>query len=206
MKEHLGTRDIYNRATKTFEPSDIFRGLDQKNLTDYETLWKPLLRARRAEFSSAASAAAANTQDAHWNWVEKAVAAEHSMAYETFAIEATGTTQGLMLVNLTKQARLESQRGLELVYIELVASAPWNRPRFVDNPKYKGIGRHLVATAVSLSVELGFKGRIGLHSLPQSESWYRDEAKFATDGYDESKSMHYFELTEELAQAFLGEN
>ena len=203
MKELVGSRALYNRATAAFELSDIYRGLDQKNLADYETLWKPLLRARRAEFSTAQAAAVANVQDAHWNWAEKAVAADRSMAYETFAIEASGTTQGLMLVNLVKQAQLPEQRGRELVYIELVASAPWNRPRFVASPKYKGVGRLLVATAVSWSDELGFNGRIGLHSLPQSESWYRDEAKFAAGGYDETKSMHYFEFTAELAHAFV---
>lgn len=90
-------------------------------------------------------------------------------------------------------------------YIELLATAPWNRPKFVSTPRYKGVGRILLGTAISLSVELGFKGRIGLHSLPQSERWYRNEAGFTDGGYDSAKTMQYFEMTGAQAAAFISD-
>jgi hypothetical protein len=61
----------------------------------------------------------------------------------------------------------------------------------------------LIATAISHSHDLGSKGRLGLHSLPQSEPWYRDFAGFSDLGYDTLKEMQYFEVTEEQAAAFL---
>jgi len=110
-----------------------------------------------------------------------------------------------MLVDVTKFAKLPVQEGRELVYVDFLATAPWNRPNFVQAPKYKGIGRLLIATAVSLSLTLEFKGRIGLHSLPQSENWYATVCGFTAGGYDQEKKLHYFEMTEVQAASFLTE-
>jgi hypothetical protein len=205
MKALVGSVDLLNRMTGGFEPAEVFRELDQKNLDDFEGRWRPMLENRRSEFESWAEAAEANAQDSHWKWVEKARDAACSLQYETFAIECVGETQGLMLVDVTKFARVDGQQGRELAYIELLATAPWNRPKFVPTPRYKGIGRVLLGTAITLSVELGFKGRIGLHSLPQSESWYKSEAGFTDGGYDSAKNMRYFEMTEVQAAAFISE-
>jgi hypothetical protein len=142
----------------------------------------------------------ANVQDWHWDWVGKA---KNEAVYESYAIECGDMTQGLMLVATAPHfGRLESQLGLDLCYIELLASAPWNRPKFSETPKYKGGGRILLATAISLSVELELKGRIGLHSLPESESWY-DEQGMKRCGLDRDKKMQYFEMTEEDAEKYL---
>jgi hypothetical protein len=110
-----------------------------------------------------------------------------------------------MLVDTTRFARSDRQKGRELVYVDLLATAPWNRPRLVPEARYKGVGRILIATAISLSYELEFNGRLGLHSLPQSESWYRDVAGFSDMGYDAPKRMRYFEVTEAQAAAFLSD-
>lgn len=40
-------------------------------------------------------------------------------------------------------------------------------------PRLRGVGTALVTAAVALSEDEGFKGRIGLHSLPQAEDFYR---------------------------------
>ena len=188
MKEHVGRVELLNRATGKFEPADVFQELDDKNFDDFELLWKP-------QFPSPAP-------DSHWDWLDKARQAATLMAYETFALECDGDTQGLMLVNLTSFARLNSQRGRDLVYVKLLATAPWNRPSHSAGAKYKGIGRVLIATAIRLSIAQGFLGRIGLHSLPTSESWYRDTIRLTDCGYDEAKKMQYFEMTDQQAEAF----
>lgn len=188
MKEHVDRVELLNRASGRFEPADVFQELDDKNFDDFEQLWKPL-------FSSPAP-------DSHWDWVGKARDAVSSMAFETFALECDGATQGLMLVNLASFARLDSQRGRDLVYIELLATAPWNRPTYPDGAKYRGVGRVLLGTAIRLSIDQGFNGRIGLHSLATSESWYRDVLRLTDCGYDTGKKMRYFEMTDEQATAF----
>ena len=205
MKRRLGSIVLRNRVTAVYEHAEVFQELDQKNFDDFEYLWRPLLKDRRDEFSSWKASAAANVQDSHWDWIKKAKDAISSLQYETFAVECSGETQGLMLVDVTKFGRVDGQQGRELVYIELLATAPWNRLGFVAEPRYKGVGRALLGTAISLSVGLEFKGRISLHSLPQSESWYRTQAGFTDGGYDPAKKMQYFEMTEAQAVAFISD-
>lgn len=200
MKERLGTRILFNRWTGEEEPADIFRGLDESNFSDFEKYWKPELDRRAAEFKSWTEAAAGNVQDAHWDWVGKAKA---EALYDSFAVECSGGTQALMLIDpATRFAKIPAQHGLDICYVELIASAPWNRPKFSGRPKYRGAGRVLIATAISLSVDMELKGRIGLHSLPESESWYQCLG-FNDCGFDDDKRMRYFEMTEEDAKLFL---
>lgn len=204
MKQVLGSVELWNRHRCVFEPAQVVREIDVDNFDDFKRHWRPMLESRRADFANQHAAEAGNAQDSHWDWVGKAEDARRAMGQETFAVECDGHTQGLMLVDLTRFARLDPHRGRELVYIDLLASAPWNRHRTVASPKYKGIGRILIATAISLSVNEGFEGRIALHSLPQSESWYREEAQFTDVEFDYLKQLRYFEMTAAQAAAFVG--
>ena len=200
MKTLLGEVVLFNRWTDRFDPAAVYQGLDSTNFRDFENLWKPELDRRAAEFGTWAEAAEGNTQDAHWDWVGKA---KSEASYEAFAVECGGVTQGLMLIDLAlHHARLPPHKGLDLCYIELVASAPWNRRGFSDNPKYKGTGRVLLATALSFGIDQELKGRTGLHSLPDSETWY-GPLGFTNCGYDEGKQLQYFEMTEAAAASFL---
>jgi len=202
VKQILGEVLLLNRHTGEFEPARLVREIDDENFADFEQHWRPMLEHRRAQFGSPQAAAAGNAQDSHWDWVGKAKDARRTMGQETFAIECDGHTQGLMLVDLTRFAHLDPHKGRELAYVELLASAPWNRHRTVASPKYKGAGRLLLAAAVSLSVDEDFDGRIGLHSLAQSESWYREQG-FTDVDYDHVKKMRYFEMTAAQAAAFV---
>lgn len=204
MKELIGERILLDRATDAEIAAQIFRSLDQKNFEDFLNRWRPMLKARRAECASWEAAAEINAQDSHWEWVEKAVEAERVMGRDTYAVEAAGETQGLMLVDVGF-GRLAAQRGRELIYVELLATAPWNRPKLVEAPLYKGVGRILIGTAISLSVDLGFNGRIGLHSLAQSESWYQTVGGFSDVEFDAEKDMRYFEMTDTDAATFLSD-
>lgn len=202
MKQILGSVELWNRHVGVFESARVIREIDTDNFGDFERHWRPMLEERRADFANSYAAAAGNAQDSHWDWVGKAKDACRAMGQETFAIECDGHTQGLMLVDMTRFARLDPHKGRELVYVELLASAPWNRHLTVESPKYKGAGRILIATAISLSVSEGFEGRIALHSLPQSESWYR-EVGFTDVEFDYLKKLRYFEMTAVQAAAFV---
>lgn len=205
MKQVVGDVLLLNRHTGYFEPARVVREIDDDNFADFERHWRLMLERRRADFENQQAAAAGNAQDSHWDWIGKAKAARRAMGQETFAVECDGHTQGLMLVDLTRFARLDPHKGRELVYVELLASAPWNRQRTVAGPKYRGAGRILIATAISLSVDEGFEGRIGLHSLAQAETWYREEAGFTDVEFDHLKRMRYFEMTAAQAAAFVEE-
>lgn len=203
MKDLISEVELLNRQSGEFEPAQVVREIDDENFADFAQHWRPMMERRRAEFQGPQAGAAANAEDSHWDWIGKAQAARNMMGWETFAVECDGHTQGLMLLDLTRFAKLDPHAGRELVYIELLASAPWNRHRTVPEPKYKGAGRILIATAISLSVDEGFEGRIGLHSLPLAESWYREEAGFTDVEFDHLKKMRYFEMTAAQATSFV---
>jgi hypothetical protein len=99
-------------------------------------------------------------------------------------------------------ARIATQAGSPLVYVNLLATAPWNLPEVNDPPRYRGVGTILLAAAATLSVDLGFKGRLGLHSLPRSEHWY-ERLKITNLGPDpdpQKQNLKYYEMTPDQAQ------
>lgn len=89
------------------------------------------------------------------------------------------------------------------MYLDYLEVAPWNRPEFGAAPRLRGVGSALITAAVALSDEEGFKGRLGLHSLPQADAFYRKIGM--TDlGQDPAyQNLRYFEMTVEQARAFL---
>jgi hypothetical protein len=73
-----------------------------------------------------------------------------------------------------------------------------------QEPLYRGVGPQLLEMATRWSEQLGFKGRLGLHSLPQAESFYRDRCQMTDLGPDANYTgMRYFEMTEAQAQRIL---
>jgi hypothetical protein len=208
MTTLIGTYDLLNRHTGEFEDAQVFTPIGDNNIVDFETLWRPAFQKRLARVRSREELAAANLQDHHWQWGEKARERAGRLDCQSFAIECDGQTQGLMFVKTTAFARESSQKSQHLVYIDLLATAPWNRHGFTDRPAYKGVGRLLLVAAISLSVAEEFKGRIALHSLPQSESWYRDICGMTDLGIDKAYNyppgLRYFEMTEAQAKAFIG--
>jgi hypothetical protein len=54
-----------------------------------------------------------------------------------------------------------------------IESAPWNLKGYVGaGARFGGVGISLIRAAIAVSLEEEFRGRIALHSLPQSEPFY----------------------------------
>ncbi len=142
-------------------------------------------------------------QHFHWNWGAKSRNLQF-LAYRCLGIECTGKWQGLLMVKLSGQvARLDPDKGKDLVYIDYLESAPWNLHEMVDTPLYSGLGSLLMRTAVQISYDEGFHGRIGLHALHQAEDFYRDVCGMQGCGADASyQDLPYYEMTRDLAASF----
>lgn len=184
---------LYDRLNDQWIDADLFQGVDAAVIKSFNDDWAPLFNAAQP---------GEEEDDAHWKWAEKARAADQNPlnGYEVFGIEANSKTQGLMLA-VTGGPKCRSRHpehpGKPLVYVDLVATAPWNRGTVVSNPEFKGVGRVLLMTAISLSMQEQFAGRIALHSLPGAETFYRDNMKMTDFGGDpNTQNLRYFELSE----------
>ncbi len=142
-------------------------------------------------------------EDSHWDWKDKAAACGPLLSYQSFALNAEGNLQGMMITNNVTSGRLPEQFGKPLIYIEFVATAPWNRPEIQKPPKYRGTGRIFLLAAIETSIDAGFKGRLGLHSLPQAENFYETKCRMTRLGPDSShQNLTYYEMTETQADSF----
>jgi len=178
----------------------LFHKIVEKHLRDYEGRWRPWL-----EQAVAAQPSLPRQESAHWDRRKKMEAVGRLLGYPSCAIECNRETQGLMIASTMGSSRLESQKGKPLVYIEFLETAPWNRVTLTGQPRYKRVGPALVDVAIQLSMNEGFHGRVGLHSLPQSDDWYRGICGMTDLGKDPKKqNLRYFEMTIEQARAFLG--
>ncbi len=75
------------------------------------------------------------------------------------------------------------------------------RPAIVKRATcYRKAGDLLLRAAILLSRETGWEGRVGLHALPQAESFYRDR-HMSDLGIDSAyQGLRYFEMTPEQSQ------
>lgn len=118
-------------------------------------------------------------------------------------VDATGRLHAVSSLCLRFPARLEPK--LTLVYVERLAVAPWNRAARKPTRELLGCGAAFIDHAISRSLEVGCKGRIGLHSLndPHTEGFYRRRCRMTDLGVDpDEENLRYFEFSEEGAAAF----
>lgn len=91
------------------------------------------------------------------------------------ALDLAGAGEGLIDV-ATSYAATEWSRllpGKAMVYVEHLAVAPENRQPPIGTRRVRGVGNILVMTARALARDLGYDGRVGLHSAPDAEDFYR---------------------------------
>lgn len=167
--------------------------------------WKPLIEARVQDLTRQGIPRDQWPQHAHWDWEMKAGYVAGLLAYQMLGIECEGEMQGLMLIGTAgKLCRIAVQTGKQLVYVHFLATAPWNDRDFTPDPRYGGVGKIFLASAIQLSIDNGFKGRIGLHSLPQAEAFYSGcgMTDVGPDPSPGAQNLRYYEMTPEQAQAF----
>ena len=188
-------------------PAELWDDISDDHLNLWANSWVPELIAATKRFDRKGLADDQRPQGVSWKWGDHVRQSRSYLTYRRLAILAEGKLQGLMLANLSGTARIDSQKGKDLLYIDLVSTAPWNRKDAVNTaplPRLKKIGHVMVYAAIEISREEGLKGRIGLHSVSQAETFYRNTCKMTDLGLDPKKNMVYFEMTEAQAKAFTG--
>ena len=153
----------------------LFDNIDDSHLKNYRDNWGPLIQdyCGRLIKEGHDKTSSIWPQSWHWDWTTKMKEVEGLLGTACYCISCDDETQGMMRIDLTKTARLPDQMNMPLVYIDYLEVAPWNWDEFYADPaKYRGVGPVLISAAINRSLEEGFQGRIGLHSLPQAIEFY----------------------------------
>jgi len=197
---------LFNAERQEFEDAELWDGITEKQLTDWEGEWLPELFKAVQKLKRVGVAREFWPQSRHWDWRKKTQTLQGMLAYPGFSVVCDGLTQGMMIVDLaTKRCRIESQKGMPIIYVDYIENAPWNRKELLyDPPKYRGVGSMLITAAIELSKQEEFKGRIGLHSLPQANNFYANTCGMTDLGTDhDCQGLRYFEMTSVQAEAFI---
>jgi hypothetical protein len=133
-----------------------------------------------------------------WDWSQKLAKSAGFAAYRGFAVQCEGQLQGMMqvLIEHPNYPALDAAaKGKPLVYVDYLETAPWNQA-WHPKKRFGGVGTVLLMEAVELSKNEEFGGRVGLHSLPRSEAFYRNRGMHDY-GPDKrhSHQLRYFEFT-----------
>lgn len=205
MTVTVSTVFLLNIASGQGEAAELWDAITERQLADWEGEWLPELFKAMQRLRRAGIERKHWPQSRHWDWRKKTASLQGMLANPGFSIVCGGLTQGMMLVDTTlKRCRLDSQKGKHLVYVSFVENAPWNRKELFDPPRYRGVGTALIRAAIELSKQEEFKGRIGLHSLPQSNGFYANVCGMEDLGVDQDyEGLRYFEMTPEQAEAFI---
>jgi hypothetical protein len=192
-------------ATDQAVAAELWDAITEEQLVHWEDEWTPALRDIVERMKTAGVERRLWPQSRHWDWRQKAAAFSGSLANPSFCVMCQGMTQGMMVLDTLHKARIPSQVGKELIYVEYLENAPWNRRHFPgDQVRFAGVGSLLLRAAIELSRQEGFKGRLGLHSLPQSNDWYNKTCGMTDLGADVGyQNLNYFEMTPESADAFI---
>lgn len=182
--------------------AELRDAIEQAQIDDWAKHWIPAILAVIQDLVARQVPRPDWPQSLHWNWSKKIARVQGLLAFPGFSVVARGVTQGLAQFDLTKACREPGQKGKPLVYVEYLEVAPWNRAELGAKPRLRGVGTVLLTAAVALSIDEGFKGRIGLHSLPQADAFYRKIGMTDLGPDPAYQNLRYFEMTVEQARAF----
>ncbi len=203
---HDVSRIYLSNSSGAAVEAELWDAITEKNLADWEAEWLPELFTLLQQLNRAGVERRLWPQNRHWNWQTKLKTIEGLLGQPCFSVVCQGVTQGLMIANTTKRARIRTQLNQHLVYVEYLESAPWNRKKLLPSGQaaYGGIGTILMLAAVEHSLDEEYKGRVGLHSLPQANEFYANVCGMTDFGPDEKyENLRYFEFTPEQAKAFI---
>jgi hypothetical protein len=109
--------------------------------------------------------------------------------------------EALMVVRDRHIVKCDNGHRDPLVYVSFLEVAPWNQPTAVER-EYQGLGPIMLRIACEFSVQRGYGGRLGLHSVAAAEAFYRRLGFESLDCPSEHHEL-YLEVHESRAEALL---
>lgn len=184
--------------------AELTESIGESHLRSVETEWKPVINAQLRALVAQGSPVSEWPENWHWDWRKKLDRIRGLLAFRSLALVCEDQVQGLMLLAMAGHScRIPEQAKKDLIYVDYLETAPWNRKTIVPQPRFGGVGTVMIRAAIEVSHEQDFRGRIGLHSLPAAEEFYGKVCGMTDLGRDESyQGLRYFEMTAAQATAF----
>lgn len=203
---------ILDLSSGAFVDAELFDEVTLDHFVETQRHWRPIVVEATKNMIKRGVDPKQQPRHWHWNWENK-VPQLQQFGLTFYGIEYAGQLQGLMKIDLAKHAaRITTQAGEGLAYIDYLEVAPWNIREITSElgqqQRFGVVGVSLYAAAVQLGHEAGFEGRVGLHSLPhpKTEQFYQKTCRMMPLERDPKKEdLLYFENTPELAELFLTE-
>ncbi len=185
--------------------AELLSPVNTEDLVEAESKWLPKLRDVYTEMIAQGQLDRVYAWQSRWKSKDEIL---NDPNYLVIGVKASNQIQGL--AKLIVKGHSSKVDGVSpIVYLDFVESAPWNVKRYMNilgqNPRFKDAGLELLKATVRHSQAIGCEGRVGLHSLPESEDFYRYAGMFE-HGKDANKGdLVYFEFAEAKAMNFIGE-
>ncbi|MEZ6131682.1 MAG: GNAT family N-acetyltransferase [Planctomycetaceae bacterium] len=195
----IATFQLVDRIDGQAKPAELWDSIEPVHRQQLDNEWRTALTDLLARTPEGR-----REESAGWNWLDKLERRDGKFGTESFAITCDGMVQAAMILDLSKASWFKETSGGSIVYVDFLQTAPWNWKRdWQPTPRYRGLGTIMLRTAIELSRELEFEGWVGLHSLPQSENFYRKcgMTEFWRD--PDYECLSYFEMTAAQANALL---
>ncbi len=106
--------------------------------------------------------------DSHWEW-RAIISDNQNDPYFRAVGVRTSDSQIQAAMALRVNAKSQIVPGERAVFVDRLASAPWNRDKLVIEPQFRGAGTGLIHYAIALSYSLGFRGRVNLVPIANFE-------------------------------------
>jgi hypothetical protein len=205
------TTKLKQRATGELVDAELHTKLELGDLLDAESAWMPRRFGMIKQLHTAGVPQHEWPQHWHWNWVHKLLSkgmlniGGALSPLRLMGVKCDDTWQGLVLATCVGHQTRTAKGGKDLLYLKYLETAPWNLAveEIGQKPVFSGVGWQLLELAVRLSEGLDFRGRIGLHALPQAEGFYKRCGMTDLGKDRRCENLRYFEMTEEQANAFL---
>lgn len=181
-------------VTQKWVDVKVVRDLAPSSVDSTEKAWKP----ERLHLSACRSSLGEQPEHAHWDWKGKTNPFWASQ-WRFTGVFLGENCEGLMAVRTkSKSSRLTKK---PVLYVDFVEVAPWNSRNLTDTPRFSGVGTLLVTDAIRMSLDIGWKGRIGLSALSQAKGFYtRLGMIMIEEGDAEYGDLAYFEFDEQTAE------
>ncbi|EXB47950.1 hypothetical protein [Acinetobacter sp. 1000160] len=144
-----------------------------------------------------------DSQDWHWNWLNKTYHLKTDDCNEWFYLTIDSKVEAACLIYFPKDSFLNPSENI--FYVEYLAVAPWNRYTPIEDQRYKRLGSLLLLKSLNyLAKKYKNSGRFSLHSLIQAEGYYINKLKMQHVQSNDKPSLKYFELPDHEVSNIIG--